>query len=200
LGNIRVTWGYDRDAKEIKILEENNYYPFGLLHGTYNPEKKDFEKNGDEEFPLIDLTDKKAYKYKYNGKEWQDDVGLNEYDYGARNYDPAIGRWMNIDPLAEKSRRFSPYVYGNNNPVYFIDPDGMFSMDGSRDPLTGLNPSGVDSWDGLPLDETPGGGDAFPPDIIFKDKNGNVIGTYYTDKVQDEVTLPVSVPGHQTLT
>lgn len=69
----------------------------------------------------------KAYKYKYNGKEYQDELGLNMYDYGARNYDPALGRWMNIDPLAEKSRRWSTYTYCYNNPLVFVDYDGMFA-------------------------------------------------------------------------
>ena len=71
-----------------------------------------------------------SYQYKYNGKELQDELGLNLYDYGMRNYDPALGRWMNIDLMAETSRRFSPYAYALNNPVFFIDVDGMYADPG----------------------------------------------------------------------
>ncbi|WP_281925361.1 RHS repeat domain-containing protein, partial [Flavobacterium collinsii] len=106
-GNVRLS--YD---KTLAIKEESNYYPFGLKHEGYNTVKTGVEN-----------------KYKYNGKELQDELGLNMYDYGARNYDPALGRWMNIDPLAEKMRRYSPYNYAFDNPMRFTDPDGMAPND-----------------------------------------------------------------------
>ncbi|MBO9584425.1 MAG: RHS repeat-associated core domain-containing protein [Flavobacterium sp.] len=108
LGNVRVSYAKNPTTQVVEIIEENNYYPFGLKHKGYN----DYLAT--------------ANKYKYNGKELQDEMGLNFYDYGARNYDPALGRWMNIDPLAEKGRRWSPYAYAMDNPVFFIDPDGMW--------------------------------------------------------------------------
>ncbi|WP_299550651.1 RHS repeat-associated core domain-containing protein [Seonamhaeicola sp.] len=113
LGNIRLSYqDSDNDgiAETSEILEENNYYPFGMRHKGYNN--------------VVNSTNP-AQKYKYNGKELNDELGLDWYDYGARNYDPALGRWMNLDPLAEEMRRHSPYNYAFNNPLRFIDPDGM---------------------------------------------------------------------------
>jgi len=73
-----------------------------------------------------------GYNYKYNGKELQEELGLNMYDYGARNYDPAIGRWMNVDPLAEIAQNKTPYHYCSNNPMARIYPTSdsaeMFSV------------------------------------------------------------------------
>jgi len=103
LGNVRVS--YFHNGTGIEVLEENNYYPFGLKHVGYNA-----------------LTGNPSYQYKYNGKELQE-TGM--YDYGARFYMPDIGRWGVVDPLSEKYRRHSTYAYAVNNPIRFIDPDGM---------------------------------------------------------------------------
>ncbi|MFV5700175.1 DUF6443 domain-containing protein [Flavobacterium sp. ZT3R17] len=143
LGNVRLSYS-DTDKNGIiassEIVEENNYYPFGLKHKGYN-----------DGIP-------NTYKYKYNGKELQDELGLGLYDYGFRNYDPAIGRWVNIDPLLNdldfkfdpndidkddddevdfamkttlgngggifNTDNLNPYSYGYNDPIRFDDPDG----------------------------------------------------------------------------
>ncbi len=65
--------------------------------------------------------------YTYNGKEEQEETDW--IDYGARMYDPALGRWNHIDPLSEELYHLSPYNYGENNPLRFIDPDGQLSTD-----------------------------------------------------------------------
>ena len=84
------------------VMETNHYYPFGGVFSTSN-----------------------VQPYKYNGKELDTKNGLNWYDYGARHYDAALGRWFVVDPLAEKYYSTSPYTYCLNNPVKYVDPTGL---------------------------------------------------------------------------
>ena len=84
------------------VQETNHYYPFGGVFASSN----------------------NVQPYKYNGKELDTKKGLNWYDYGARHYDAALGRWFVVDPLAEKMGAWSPYAYCFNNPIKFVDEDG----------------------------------------------------------------------------
>lgn len=63
--------------------------------------------------------------YKYNGKEWQDELGLNWYSYGFRMYDPALGRFPSMDPISSQFPHVSPYNYAENEPVSSIDLWGL---------------------------------------------------------------------------
>ncbi|WP_280697186.1 RHS repeat-associated core domain-containing protein [Dysgonomonas sp. PF1-14] len=99
LGNNRVVVGSDGQRKQ-----QNHYYPFGMTFAdSFNPD---------------------IQPYKYNGKEFEKTHELNMYDYSARYYDPALGRFSTVDPLAEKYYSISPYVYCLNNPLKYIDPNG----------------------------------------------------------------------------
>jgi len=94
-----------------KVLEEDHYYPYGLT------------------VKVNENLIHKAQPYKYNGKELENRFGLEMYDYGARMQDPQLGVWHSIDPLAEQSKRWSPYNYAVDNPVRFIDPDGRWTVE-----------------------------------------------------------------------
>ena len=111
LGSVRTILDITQDETAVTdasavILEQNDYLPFGtrvnLSAQAYDP----------------------SNRYRYNGKEEQVTGSVGLIDYGARLYDSLLPRWTTQDPLAEKYYSTSPYVFCNNNPVNFVDPDG----------------------------------------------------------------------------
>ncbi|WP_057937325.1 DUF6443 domain-containing protein [Algoriphagus resistens] len=110
------------------IVQETHYDPWGLeLKGL------GFQYGGI-----------KANKYLYNGKELLDDLNLGLYDYGARYYDPVIGRFHTIDPKTETYNSWSPYLYGANNPIRYEDTNG----EGPGDKVLGFLVAVVDNASG----------------------------------------------------
>ncbi|HLP65508.1 DUF6443 domain-containing protein [Flavobacterium sp.] len=130
LGNIRVSYAIDPDTSELKILEENHYYPFGLKHTNYNGTLKTFKE--EEEFLKIKNVPSfftTAYQYKYQGQERQDELGLNWDSFKWRNYDYAIGRFMSVDPLSEKYAYNGVYNFSENRVVDGRELEGLEWVD-----------------------------------------------------------------------
>ena len=124
-GNNRVVVDEEGTVEEV-----NHYYPFGGV----------FSSTGD------------AQPYKYNGKELDRKGGLDWYDYGARYYDAALGRWHVVDPMAEEYYSISPYEYCNNSPIIYIDPTGMLYTGYTVDRngyILKINNEGGDNYDVL---------------------------------------------------
>ena len=122
LGNVRLVMGSPTGSGG-QVEERNDYYPFGGL--------------------IADLGS--VQPYKYNGKELDTKKGLNWYDYGARMYDAALGRWHKIDPMTEKYYSVSPYAYCSSNPVNAIDYQGklVIFINGLHNGFEGADP---DYW------------------------------------------------------
>src|SRR5690606_18075398 len=112
LGNVRLSYS-DADLNgsinpSTEILQERNFYPFGLEHRGYNNVVNGTENN----------------HFNFNGKELDESLRLNWLDFGARNYMPDIGRTPTLDPSAENYFSVSPYGFFANNPISFTDPTG----------------------------------------------------------------------------
>ncbi len=114
LGSTRVVL-----SQTGRILQQNSYYPFGMLMSGL-PATNNYTAN----------------KYLYNGKELQDEFGLDWYDYGARFYDPELGRWFAVDNKTEKYFSITQYAYAINNPIRFLDPDGDEIVDTKGNKIT----------------------------------------------------------------
>ncbi|EFK59645.1 RHS repeat-associated core domain-containing protein [Sphingobacterium spiritivorum] len=116
LGNTRLTFDEDpANPGQARILQYNSFYAFGGA------------------MPGLSFVSGQKNKYLYNGKELQEETGL--YDYGFRMYDPAIGRWHAADPLSDNHYGLSPYNYVMNNPLSYIDPLGLDTIDIDNGPM-----------------------------------------------------------------
>ena len=129
LGNVRVAFEVRTDDSEGNTTPINavvyaaDYYPFGLP----------IDGNGGEEGGGT------AVKHLFGGKELQEVMGLQWYDFGARMLDPSLGRWFVLDPDAEKHYGITPYGYALNNPIRYVDPTGLGPNDFKYAVLQGMH-------------------------------------------------------------
>lgn len=121
LGNVRLSYGdknndglidFSSNSITNEIIEESNYYPFGLKHKGYN---NNIQPHGNTI----------AQGYSYNGKELIEEIDLGWYNLGSRIMDPTIGRFLSIDPLADFIPYQSVFALADNNPIHHVDYQGL---------------------------------------------------------------------------
>ena len=135
--------------KRVPVKKKRvNYYPFGLRHKGYNN-------------VVSSNANSVASKFKFNGIELEESLGLNLYEMDLRSYDPAIGRWNRIDPVTHYN--LSPYNAFDNNPIFFSDPSG-----GNSNALM----STVVNDDGEVIDHRDDG----DPNIYLNSRSGAIVG------------------------
>jgi RHS repeat-associated protein len=100
------------DYYNADVVTANDYYPFG----SQMPGRKYSQPNS-------------SYRYGFNGKELDKDMDGNCYDYGFRIYNPSLGRFLSVDPLTANYPWYTPYQFAGNNPIKFIDLDGLEEVD-----------------------------------------------------------------------
>ena len=172
LGNIRLSYARDTQAPyALKILEENHYYPYGMKHTNYNANENAFKKDTSEYVVISsNIPADERNKYRFNGCEYQDELGLNLYDMDMRDYDPAIGRWLGIDPVTHFSQ--SPNCAMDNNPVSIADPSGA---DGTYDNMWNANQSAMNSSLGGSWGNTGATGRFTVDNFQHEEKNGTLL-------------------------
>jgi RHS repeat-associated protein len=100
-----------------RIIEENHYYAYGLKIAGISSKKLGDPNEGSLKNNNL-----------YNDKEIDDEADLDWLDYGFRNYDPQIGRFVQIDPLVDETPVLSGYHYALNDPITNIDEDGLSGL------------------------------------------------------------------------
>ncbi|MCG8208152.1 hypothetical protein G1K53_11640, partial [Tenacibaculum finnmarkense] len=116
LGNVRLSYTDNNNDGVItpstEIIEESNYYPFGLKHKGYNN-------------TVSSLGNSTAQKFGFEGVELEESLGYNMNEMDWRHYDSTLGRFNVIDPMAEERNWLNPYNFVQNNPILRVDPTGL---------------------------------------------------------------------------
>jgi RHS repeat-associated protein len=126
LGSVRAVV----DGQSGEIYKASDYSAFGEEKDVVVPQHGIIPAT---QLATATLPDGTTIRDSYTGKEDQShDFGTNYIDFGARQYNPSLRRWMIPDPLSEKYYGISPYAFCNNNPVNLVDPDGKYIDKASR--------------------------------------------------------------------